>query len=472
MPRRNQHFLASLEPFRNHESLSLQRAEGPFAFLNPTRAHYQYPVTRNGDLEAKQHHSPRQHPESHVSHADHGCSTSTYPASFIQFLWRSRDNRKGRHTLLVRRPSPDSDSDRSRFLTPRRTSHPREVLRNIGRTFTCFPIWDISWLVAFVFTLGSAVWVINSFFVWLPVVAPSTEFPNEIFYGGGITAFIGAIIFFEFGSVLLIFEAVNVDNSGCFGWAVEQLLDEHEHEHDLGDGQGQGQGQERGQGGPRLRVTPNKHHCRHHHQNKHNFVGNPSQNTISDNKPPPPPANGDPSSSSNQSPKSWQWFPSAHALRTHYLHELGFLAGAAQLFGATIFGISGITALPGIYNHLEPQYVLNAAYWIPQVIGGSGFIVSSTLYMLETQTKWYIPAPKILGWHVAFWNLIGAFGFTLCGALGMAYGNSGAQFQAGLATFWGSWAFLIGSYLQLYEALDKHPVEEGGLFEDEVRRRC
>jgi len=80
--------------------------------------------------------------------------------------------------------------------------------------------------------------------------------------------------------------------------------------------------------------------------------------------------------------------------------------------------------------------VLNAAYWIPQVIGGSGFIVSSTLYLLETQKKWYIPAPKILGWHVAFWNLIGALGFTLCGALGMAYGNSGAQFQAGLATFW------------------------------------
>jgi len=24
----------------------------------------------------------------------------------------------------------------------------------------------------------------------------------------------------------------------------------------------------------------------------------------------------------------------------------------------------------------------------------------------------------------------------------------------------GSWAFLIGSYLQLYESLDKHPVEE------------
>jgi hypothetical protein len=264
----------------------------------------------------------------------------------------------------------------------------------------------------------------NAFFVWLPVVAPSTEFPNEIVYGGGITAFIGAILFFETGSILLIFEAINADNSGCFGWAVEQLLDEPEVEN----------GQEDGNTVSRFRFTPHKRHCRHHHQNKRNFVGKPSSKTIVHNSTPSP--STDASSASSPQTKAWQWFPSRHALRTHYLHELGFLAGSFQLFGATIFGISGITALPGINNHLEPQWVLNAAYWIPQVIGGSGFIVSSTLYMLETQTKWYIPAPKILGWHVALWNLIGAFGFTLCGALGMAYGNSGAQFQAGLATFW------------------------------------
>lgn len=430
MARRDKHFLPSREPFRNNDKLTLQRAEGPFAFLNPTRAHYQYSITTKGDVQPDQH--GNQHPQSQISDANHGSSTGTYPASHIQFLWRSRDNRKGRHAILARRPSPDSDPKKSRFLTPRRTSHPREVLRNVLRTFTYFPVWDISWLVAFIFTLGSAIWVINGFFVWLPVVAPSTEFPNESLYGGGITAFIGAIMFFEFGSVLLIFEAVNADNSGCFGWAVEQLLDEHKHKHDMRSGEGR----EQGKAVPRLRFTPNKRHCRHHHQNKHNFVGKPSSKTILDGQIPPPSTSDSSTASTNPPAKSWQWFPSAHALRTHYLHELGFLAGTAQLSGATIFGISGITALPGIIDHLEPQYVLNAAYWIPQVIGGSGFIVSSTLYMLETQTKWYMPAPKILGWHIAFWNLIGAFGFTLCGALGMAYGNSGAQFQAGLATFW------------------------------------
>jgi hypothetical protein len=55
-------------------------------------------------------------------------------------------------------------------------------------------------------------------------------------------------------------------------------------------------------------------------------------------------------------------------------------------------------------------------------------------------------------------------GFTLCGALGFGAANSGCVYQGSLATFWGSWCFLIGSTIQWFEALDKHPVdiEEGG----------
>lgn len=33
--------------------------------------------------------------------------------------------------------------------------------------------------------------------------------------------------------------------------------------------------------------------------------------------------------------------------------------------------------------------------------------------MLETQPKWYVPAFGVLGWHIGFWNLIGALGFTV-----------------------------------------------------------
>lgn len=77
------------------------------------------------------------------------------------------------------------------------------------------------------------------------------------------------------------------------------------------------------------------------------------------------------------------------------------------MIGATVFWISGFTALPPIYDRLTSTAAQNGAYWLPQVIGGTGFIVSGTLFMLETQQKWYLPAPKVLGWHIGVWNLIG-----------------------------------------------------------------
>lgn len=63
--------------------------------------------------------------------------------------------------------------------------------------------------------------------------------------------------------------------------------------------------------------------------------------------------------------------------------------------------------------------------------------------MLETQSRWYIPAPQQLGWHVGFWNLVGALGFTLCGALGFASSNPACEIGLTWATFIGSWAFLV-----------------------------
>ena len=113
---------------------------------------------------------------------------------------------------------------------------------------TKYPYWDVSYLVAIVFTWGSVIWCINAFFVWLPLQVPSSEFENEITYGGGITAFIGATVF-EFGSVLLMIEAVNEKRADCFGWALEEVFDES----------------------GAIRLKPGG--CTHHHQNKSNFVG-------------------------------------------------------------------------------------------------------------------------------------------------------------------------------------------------------
>ncbi|KAK3092202.1 hypothetical protein LTR53_019650 [Teratosphaeriaceae sp. CCFEE 6253] len=103
--------------------------------------------------------------------------------------------------------------------------------------------------------------------------------------------------------------------------------------------------------------------------------------------------------------------------------------------------------------------------------------------MIETQKHWYQPALGALGWHIGLWNLIGGIGFTLCpvsdqieanpdhGEIALTcalvalqiFGFSTANWrilQASVSTFWGSWAFLIGSVIQLYESLSKHPVEQ------------
>lgn len=241
MPR-NKEFQPSHEPLRTTTSLELQHQHilGPFSFLNPTRAHYRH----TGVSKQQESHDDTHNGQSGDSEKARP-SKDEQGASDVEFQWRSRDNRKGRHALSV---EPD-DSPTSKYMTPKRTSSFTEVLKGLGRMVTQYPYWDVSYLVAMTFTIGSVVWVINAYFVWLPLVAPWTEFPGEIGTGGGITAFIGATIF-EIGSVLLMFEAVNENQSGCFGWALEKAVE-----------------------GDRIRLSADNEGCCHHHRNRKNFVG-------------------------------------------------------------------------------------------------------------------------------------------------------------------------------------------------------
>jgi hypothetical protein len=254
----------------------------------------------------------------------------------------------------------------------------------------------------------------NPSFIWLPLAKPSTEFNDEVYTWGGITAFIGATIF-EFGSVLLILEAINEEREGCFGWAVQEVVHNSK---------------------AKFQLSADRDECIHHHQNHRSFASGPKK-----------PYNS-----------KWIWWPSKTDLFTHYIYQVGFLACSSQMFGATVFWISGFTALPGIYNHLSTP-ALKGAYFAPQIIGGAGFIVSGFLFMLETMDSFYKPAWRSLGWHIGLWNTIGGFGFFLCPIFGLVKPSWGA-YESGLATFWGSFAFLIASVLQLYESQQKHPVEK------------
>ena len=78
-------------------------------------------------------------------------------------------------------------------------------------------------------------------------------------------------------------------------------------------------------------------------------------------------------------------------------------------------------------------------------------------WSLELDRGMFIVSKPVTDVFFLIWGQ--GIGFTLCGALGFASANSGAVYQGSLATFWGSWCFLIGSVIQWYESLDKHPVE-------------
>ncbi|KAK5132670.1 hypothetical protein LTR08_008714 [Meristemomyces frigidus] len=422
---RNQMFHPDHEPLRNRLDLQLDdnKINGPFSFLNPTEAHFDH-VARKSSAESGTSEDIKDQSPQPTTIQD------TQPASHIGYRWRSRDNRKGRHALVV----DTSEAAIAKYTTPPPTNSVKEIFRTISRMCTYYPVWDVSYLVAVTFTWGSVIWVINAFFALLPFTNPKTEFPTEVLFGGGITAFMGATVF-EIGSVLLMLEAINENRVGCFGWALEQVYSEH-----VGHGSA-----ERGV----TCVSPAA--CTHHHSNKKNLVGNAA--VTSGEKGPATNTDGTPPGGD-----SWVWWPSWHELRTHYLRDLGFLACFSQTFGATVFWISGFTALPGIYNHLGPTRVLNGVYWVPQVVGGIFFVISGLLFTLETQKHWWQPAPGVLGWHIGVWNLIGGLGFTLCPIFGFSVVHW-RLYQASCSTFWGSWAFLIGSLIQLYESLDKHPVE-------------
>ncbi|KAK7530581.1 uncharacterized protein J3D65DRAFT_129134 [Phyllosticta citribraziliensis] len=413
-PSRKRAFHNHRELLRHGENLNLRRHRlpGPLPFLNPTRVHVA--------LEYNQHQGQ-------------GAVDAVY------YKWTSRNNRKGRHALRLDKSTlEDARGVQVLRLLPQPPGHRSGVACALARACCMFPVWDISYLVALIFTAGRVIWVINGFFVFLPLIMPSSEFHNEILSGGGITAFTGATIF-EISSILLMLEAVNENRTGCFGWALSIVLDQHGPNHSSSQPALDGE-----KSIHMVQLTPKRSTCEHHHANSRNLVGQ-DQHGASTN-------------SELENEKSWCWFPSCTQLRTHYAYELGFWACLIQLVAATIFWVAGFAALPGVHNHMSDG-VIDGVYWTPQVVGGLGFVASGFLFMLDTQTHWWKSALGQLGWHVGAWNMVGGVGFTLSPAFGYDMAATWPQYQAACSTFWGSWAFLVGSLLQYYESLEKHPVE-------------
>ena len=157
---------------------------------------------------------------------------------------------------------------------------------------------------------------------------------------------------------------------------------------------------------------------------------------------------------------TWRWWPSWHALRTHHVYEIGYIACTIQLFGVTLYGVTSVIILPGILDSFSNEQAL-AGYWIPQMVAAACFLIASIMFTLETQEKWWKPEVRVLGWWIGMWSIVGSVGFELCASFGpTSETQDWALYQSNLSSMWGSVAYTIGSFLQWYEAVNKHPVQE------------
>ncbi|KAL3958886.1 hypothetical protein ACCO45_007048 [Purpureocillium lilacinum] len=302
---------------------------------------------------------------------------------------------------------------------------------------------------------------------------PGHRVPHESDVAGGVLVFIGATLF-QIGAVLLFLESYNDRAETQFGGAVEDLFVNRlgvvrrgrgrRHVHfeapsaaaaaaaaagaqgqqsarpgssstPSSDGKQEVDKEARGDGDARS-PSPHGSHGRDDHLHDDDDDGQHHGHIFEE--------------------RQWQWWPSWHDVTTHYMYEIGFLASFTMSVGATVFYISGILALPGIFDNLS-EAALQGAYFFPYLLGGVLFALSSLFYILETQPNWYTPQPFKIGWHVGVWNMIGGVGWTLAASWGYCT-PSWCKYQSELALIWASAAFSVGSALQWYESLDKYIV--------------
>lgn len=361
-----------------------------------------------------------------------GGSNGIEGPSDMAYLWRSRDNRKGRMSIAVPRDDERHPSKRPRFTASR-----GQVVKGTLRMFIIFPYYDMAYLVGISFAIGSAIFVANGIVCLLPLAYPHLSFGHDArLLSNGLTCFIGALAY-QFGALVAYLEAVN---DGSFhGSAMKRFLQGNEdNEKQL------------------MKVK------------LFDLIGHLTRNRGKDRVDMFRPGSGWPTKSRKASivrrgaldlgsdrarshePSRFRWWPTWTSLKKHYVFEIGFLACSIQLISSTLYIVVGIVDLPGISNTLKP-WQENLAYWIPDMIASAGFILASLLFTLETQDRWYKPQPRILGWWVGFFALVGSIGFEISAALGPAtYDSVVIEWQSSVATTWASVVFLIASMLQWY----------------------
>lgn len=126
---------------------------GPVHFLNPT--------TRLLGVQGpqKQHHHEDGEGEKHSTTPSSSSESDSRQQHVggVYNVWRSRDNRKGRHALALMPSVADGSNNKSNVnvKSQKPTNTLSATLMGIVRMVTRYPVWDVSYDVAVIFTIGS-----------------------------------------------------------------------------------------------------------------------------------------------------------------------------------------------------------------------------------------------------------------------------------------------------------------------------
>lgn len=331
----------------------------------------------------------------------------------------------------------------------------------IKKMFTRFPWRDMSFQVGFTFTIGSAFFIVNGFFLTLPLTNPSTAFSSEI-YWTGVTGLIGGIIFI-LGGFAGVLEALNLKRGSQVtvieGIAVEGGGDISDLDMEFSKSSDEeAQRQMINLRNNTKLVAPFRDSAVDFplRQNQYLPSTNHSPHLNSSVANPNPDASSATATATATLPAlygsaTFIFWPNTPQLRTIFFKDLCFIAALIQSLGTFIFMFAIITAFPGVLD-LTSTSLLYYANLLPATLGGVLFITASAMQMITTQRNWYTPCPGMVEWWVGFWNVLGSVGFTLAGAL-FYLGTEGGAVQASAASLWGSCAFMIGGGLQWFVAM-------------------
>jgi hypothetical protein len=309
------------------------------------------------------------------------------------------------------------------------------VFHRLRLMCTRFPVRDMSWATGFVFTWGSAMFVINGFLLIIPTVNPDLAFDTITSHAAPATALIGGVIFI-LGGFAGYLEGLNFKRGGEFVMTVGMRPDDVE-------------------------ASSMEGSFKRDDTKSDNPLSNMTLRQLSQSSSPTSTQHS-PKAATQQPPSrlaligtpNYIWYPSVQEFSSFYWSDMCFMSPTITFIGTFIFMLAIIAGVPGVLD-LTDRKTFFLGTLFPGTLGGVLFTTASVMQAIDAQEKWYLPKLMSLDWHVGLWNTIGSIGFTLASALYFLETTEGAL-QAGMASLWGSWAFLVASLLQWYASMAKY----------------